>query len=100
MKSFARRSIAQRIDEILRDLRAAATQYGRSRSSIGLKLLSLYWLRGFRPGEALRLGLADPTIAEDALDGCFTKAELMTLQNMLNPEDCVALTEDKSVFYE
>jgi hypothetical protein len=91
-------SFTKRIDKLAKNVNAAARQYGQSRVTIGLRLLSLYWHRGFRPGEALEIGLANPMIAQEALRACFTKSELMALQNELNPRELISTTEDKSVF--
>jgi hypothetical protein len=91
-------SFTKRIDKLAKNMNAAARQYGQSRVTIGLRLLSLYWHRGFRPGEALEIGLANPMIAQEALRACFTKSELMALQNELNPRELISITEDKSVF--
>lgn len=96
--SVARPSVIGRLRKLARHVGVAADQYGLSRGAVGGRLLSLYWRRGFRPGEALRLGLTDPKIAPASLDGCFTKEELFALQNRLNPVELTSLTEDKSVF--
>lgn len=91
-------SFIRRIHNLLQNVSVAAKQYGQSRRVIGLRLLSLYWRRGFRPSEALKLGLADPTIAQEALRTCIAKPELLVLQDELNPRELISLTEDKSVF--
>ena len=91
-------SFTKRIDKLAKNVNAAARQYGQSRVTISLRLLSLYWHRGFRPGEALKIGLANPMIEQGALRACFTKSELMALQNELNPRELISTTEDKSVF--
>jgi len=91
-------SFTKRIDKLAKNVNAAARQYGQSRATISLRLLSLYWHRGFRPGEALKIGLANPMIEQGALRACFTKSELMALQNELNPRELISTTEDKSVF--
>lgn len=91
-------SFTKRIDKLAKNVNVAARQYGQSRVTIGLRLLSLYWHRGFRPGEALEVGLANPTIGQEALRACFTKSELMALQDALNPRELISATEDKSVF--
>ena len=69
-----RPSFIKRIDRLAKNLSTGARQYDQSRVTIGLRLLSLFWRRGFRPGEALKLGLANPTISQEALRACFTRS--------------------------
>lgn len=82
-----------------RRCRVAAGRYGVSRGAIALRLLELYRSHGFRPGEALDCGLADPSVTDGLLAGCFTKAELMELQDRINPRELASVTEDKAIFY-
>lgn len=93
-----RPSFLKRVVGLERKLSAAAARYGVSKAMIGLRLAALYRQRGFRPGEALAIGLADPAISKEALQGCFTKPELLALQDLLNPQELTHLTEDKDVF--
>jgi hypothetical protein len=94
----ARASFLTRLVALGRKWRTAAGRYGESRAAVALRLVALYRQRGFRPGEALALGLVDPAISEEALGACFTKPELLALQDRLNPPQLISLTEDKGVF--
>jgi Sugar-transfer associated ATP-grasp len=94
----ARTSIFRRLGSIGHLCRVAAARYGESRVAVALRLVALYRLQGFRPGEALASGLVDPRISKEALGACFTKSELQGLQDRLNPTDLIPLTEDKGLF--
>jgi len=94
----ARASIFARLGGIGHMCRIAAARYGESRVTVALRLFNLYRLRGFRPGEALALGLADPGISTEALGACFPKPEMQALQDRLNPTELIPLTEDKGIF--
>jgi hypothetical protein len=77
----------------------ASRRYRTSRAAVLLRLIELYRRSGLRPGEALELGLVDPALPRETISGCFSKAELMALQDRLNPLHLTCLTEDKAVFY-
>ena len=93
-----RTAVPTRLRGVLRKLRAAAARYGESQAAVVLRLVALYRGRGFRPGEALGLGMVDPALPAQLLEACFTKPELVLLQDRLNPAALIGLTEDKSLF--
>jgi hypothetical protein len=93
-ETFAAR--LRRVDKLTR---AAARRYGTSRLGLAARLGGHYFRRGIRPVEAIEAGLADPSLSEEALAGCFGKQRLMDLQDRLNPRELIGVTEDKAIFY-
>jgi putative polysaccharide biosynthesis protein len=95
----AAQSRIDRLRRLTRRLSAAASRSGLSRLAIAVRLIDVWRRTGIRPGEAASLGLGDPAISAESLSGCFSKRELLELQNALNPAELICLTEDKSLFY-
>jgi hypothetical protein len=93
-----RRRLHERVAGFRQKLNAAANQYAESQLTICLRLIAIYVRRGFRPVDALTLGLADPKITRDVLRNCIKKSELLAIQEKLNPKELISLTEDKNVF--
>ena len=91
------RSLHDRVVRLRRKLRAAADHYNESQLTVGLRLLAIYLKRGFRPIDALTLGLADPKIKRDVLRDCVKKIRVAGYRK-LNPQALIHLTEDKNVF--
>lgn len=81
------------------DLSAAARSYETSLPSLLRRGLPLMRRRGFRLREALRQGLLDPSLPEEARAACIGKTALISLQKSVNPPQRECLTEDKSLFY-
>lgn len=79
---------------------AAAARHGVSRFAVARAIAERALTLGFRPVEALQLGLGDPRLSPKVLATCLPKRRLMALQDQLNPTHLVALTEDKAVFAE
>ncbi len=92
-------SLTSRLKRVEQRVRVASARYEENPARLAGRLFSLYRRQGFRPFEALKLGLVDPQNTARALAGCIPKKELMGLQNRLNPPELACLTEDKSVFY-
>lgn len=92
------RSFSDRIAGLRQKLSLAANQYAESELTVALRLLAIYMQRGFRPVDALTLGLADPRVTREALRNCIKKSELLAIQEKLNPKELTSLTEDKNVF--
>ena len=88
-----------RLMRLCRDLWKASRYFDSSISEILRRALYLFIRRGFRPGEALRCGLLDPSVSADAESGCIPKRRLIAQQRRYNPQTSECLTEDKSVFY-
>jgi hypothetical protein len=93
------RALLERLARVDRHVAAAAQRYGMSRLALGLRLYVLQKTQGFRPVEALELGLANPAVPTATLAGCIVKKELLAIQDRLNPPALTCLTEDKSIFY-
>jgi hypothetical protein len=74
------------------------TAYGAA----GVLNMRRFWkLLGMRfmPDEAFELGLFNPAVSDDALEGYFSKSALKHLQESLNPQSWAIIVEDKALFY-
>jgi hypothetical protein len=91
--------LVERVRGFDRRFRLAARRYGVRQREILAHLLAVYRRTGIRPAEALAIGLGDPALPAEIVDGCIGKDELVALQSRLNPPDLTCLTEDKGVFY-
>ncbi|MBX7099652.1 MAG: hypothetical protein K1X89_18185 [Myxococcaceae bacterium] len=89
-----------RLARVERLWKAAAARHGASRLAVARAVAERALTLGFRPVEALQLGLGDPGLSPRVLGACLPKHRLMALQDRLNPIELVALTEDKAVFAE
>lgn len=94
-----REGLVARLRRVNRLTRAAAERYQMSRFAILVRLYDHYRLRGIRPVEAIEAGIADPSLTERDLAGCFGKQKMVALQDRLNPLDLIGITEDKGFFY-
>ena len=92
-------SVISRIARATHRSGVARRRYKVGRITIARHLFGVFRLNGLRPVEALEAGLGNPRLPKEELSACFSKRELMALQDQLNPRALTALTEDKSVFY-
>ncbi|MBD59152.1 MAG: hypothetical protein CL808_03390 [Citromicrobium sp.] len=78
---------------------AECRHYGVAPLATAPKALDLFFLRRFSPKEVFLLGLLDPGLSAEMRKRQVSKAELLRVQERLNPSEALSLTEDKLKFY-
>jgi hypothetical protein len=79
--------------------RAASAAYGVGLVRTARRARRLRARQGFRYDEALREGLLDPGVPDDALAGYASRHSVLEAQARVNPEALAALTGEKVIFH-
>jgi hypothetical protein len=85
--------------ELVRASRTGARAHRAGLVAVARRARRMRVVQGYEYAEALREGLLDPSLPEDAVRGHASRYATLEVQRTLNPEAVAALTGEKWIFY-
>ena len=92
-------SVFSMLLDIIQCSNKALPFYNLKYPSVFIQTVRLLLLRGFKPYEALQLGLLEPDFPKADLCKVVSEDEMAKIQKSFNPLSWKPLTDDKSIFY-